>query len=586
MYKIKTLLSNMNTSQTPLYMRCFFIFFIYLFLSSNAYSSVIDTVKTEFNEILNVLSDSKTGINLAKDTALPIERIIQAVSPSLSKKQLKEATKAIGKSLQRNFDSLPKNSVGAVKGLAIDLVLDAVIDGVSVELGKLANGSKSSIALEGLSWLAMHQAKVALACKGNAVSCAVGQSLLLVKVGGRVKEEGGNAVKAYNQLARSKQIGKIIDNHVLAGYILNKANGNGNEASRFKSLYENNLKIDGYSTEEIAVIMARIFSEIDNNIVPNLDEESYKLYSAYYNNGDFNQTTIEDNIDNYDEYIPPPSNNDNNDPKRETPVTTIIDDNKRDGDVSDAEEQQNQDTNIQTLSGYASSITNNKKYIYTSATTTNEAEITANSNLANTIGTSATVEIRTDDGSSVVNTVTTNSLSTSDGSYTYQYLGWGTHSGGTINIDGSDDIIDHGSFIVGIPTRYYPDPVYPTGTATYQGTLQGDYTSSGNANEHLAISGDITLTADFANNNLSTVIDAKKDGSAWATARGSGITMNNGVFQGNLTVDGGGSGSIGGQCYGSSCSEMGGATQFSKTSGADQGNASAIWRANCTNNCQ
>ena len=49
MYKIKTLLSNMNTSQTPLYMRCFFIFFIYLFLSSNAYSSVIDTVKTEFN---------------------------------------------------------------------------------------------------------------------------------------------------------------------------------------------------------------------------------------------------------------------------------------------------------------------------------------------------------------------------------------------------------------------------------------------------------------------------------------------------------------------------------------------------------
>jgi len=73
----------MNTSQTPLYMRGFFIFFIYLFLSSNAYSSVIDTVKTEFNEILNVLSDSKTGINLAKDTALPIERIIQAVSPSL-----------------------------------------------------------------------------------------------------------------------------------------------------------------------------------------------------------------------------------------------------------------------------------------------------------------------------------------------------------------------------------------------------------------------------------------------------------------------------------------------------------------------
>ena len=98
---------------------------------------------------------------------------------------------------------------------------------------------------------------------------------------------------------KPKQIGKIIDNHVLAGYILNKANGNGNEASRFKSLYENNLKIDGYSTEEIAVIMARIFSEIDNNIVPNLDEESYKLYSAYYNNGDFNQTTIEDNIDNY-----------------------------------------------------------------------------------------------------------------------------------------------------------------------------------------------------------------------------------------------------------------------------------------------
>ena len=265
-------------------------------------------------------------------------------------------------------------------------------------------------------------------------------------------------------------------------------------------------------------------------------------------------------------------------------------DTKQDEAEQAEETQEQNESNIQTLSGYAS-VMSNSWNSFVGAATEENVEITAESTLANTLGNgNVKINIHSQFGDSVVNSFdipVSNLSKTDDNGYQYKYLGWATHSGGQLDINGNTDTIDHGSFVVGIPTSYYPDPVYPMSwTATYQGNIQGDYINTSGTIDPLAITGDITVQANFRDNNVSAVIEAKKNGVAWATARSDSVGFNNDTFHANVTVDGGGSGAIGGRCHGPTCSEMAGATSFSKNAGADQGSASAIWRANCTSNCQ
>jgi len=151
----------------------------------------------------------------------------------------------------------------------------------------------------------------------------------------------------------------------------------------------------------------------------------------------------------------------------------------------------------------------------------------------------------------------------------YSYTTWGEWNGeGRTHTNSNGEVfnVDHGHYVAGISTQYYPGGEIPkTGIATYHGTLQGDYTlntNTSNTIERNAIGGTITLNANFGSQTISGNLSATRNGSAWASANfGSTPINNSGNYSSeneNLTVTGGGSGRISGNFYGPNAEETGG----------------------------
>lgn len=264
------------------------------------------------------------------------------------------------------------------------------------------------------------------------------------------------------------------------------------------------------------------------------------------------------------------------------------------------------------LDGRSSAITDGNNYIYMAAITKSTFEAQNNDTLPSLMGGTREVGGKTftknntsieigaflwdNNHKKVYKTIANASLQIEDNAHTYSYVGWGEWSGGDASIQQSGSQghnIEHGHYIIGIPSNHFPTPEYPSGTAgqaTYTGTIQGDYTKHGTDTRiPNAIGGSITINTDFDNNKLLdiTINASCSAGSCtndtngnWATARGSNIQFNRSEnnFTGNLTVDDGGQGQVSGSFYGNQAQETAGGLYIDKQSG-DGGGASAIFRA-------
>ena len=173
-------------------------------------------------------------------------------------------------------------------------------------------------------------------------------------------------------------------------------------------------------------------------------------------------------------------------------------------------------------------------------------------------------------------------VDTRDSNRQYSYLGWGEWaSGKTFIRHGEQIIMEHSHYVVGIPTDAYADRgKYPSGSATYNGRIQGSY-ANGSVREGNSIGGAITLNANFDTNKMSGQIDATRNENPWATATFNELEIrrssqdSGSAFVGSMNVTGGSAGSISGTFYGPEAQEVGGNFDIEK----DGGRASGIYKA-------
>lgn len=165
----------------------------------------------------------------------------------------------------------------------------------------------------------------------------------------------------------------------------------------------------------------------------------------------------------------------------------------------------------------------------------------------------------------------------------YDYTAWGEWNGnGRIYTDQSGHMfnIDHGHYTVGLATDRYPGGKMPsTGTATYNGTLHGDYISTTGDIERNAIGGTISLNANFSNNTIGGTLNATKGGSSWATASTGSMSIHgDSYYNNNLNINGGGTGGLEGSFNGPNAEETSGGFWLSTSSGTP-GNAAGVYTA-------
>jgi len=151
----------------------------------------------------------------------------------------------------------------------------------------------------------------------------------------------------------------------------------------------------------------------------------------------------------------------------------------------------------------------------------------------------------------------------------YNYTAWGEWSGGSASAP------EHLHAIVGLATNDMPN----TGTATYTGQLTGDYYDSVGPGsppgpypqetktvEVNAISGSVVLNADFGSNTVSGSLNTRHNGNPFANATFN-LPVNGNSFHGNMTLDVGGNGQVGGAFYGPNAEEAGGSFHIQRNDG-------------------
>ena len=168
-----------------------------------------------------------------------------------------------------------------------------------------------------------------------------------------------------------------------------------------------------------------------------------------------------------------------------------------------------------------------------------------------------------------------------DTNYSYLALGEWNGDGRTLTNEHTGEVfnVDHGHYVFGLSTKSYPGGEIPkTGTATYNGSLRGDYITGGTISRN-SIGGSITLNANFGSQTMSGNLSATRNGSAWASATFDGFSIDaDAEFWGNLTVTGGGFGVLEGHLYGPNAEEIGGGFSINNPSG-DLGSVSGVFRA-------
>jgi hypothetical protein len=169
----------------------------------------------------------------------------------------------------------------------------------------------------------------------------------------------------------------------------------------------------------------------------------------------------------------------------------------------------------------------------------------------------------------------------------YKYTAWGTwaQSGLVMTANNGEEfnLIGTGHYVIGQPTLNMPT----SGTATYNGSIQGDYISSyfngGEAGivESNAISGTINITADFGDSSVNANMQANRNGTPWAEVNTTGNIYDN-YFDNdgnsNNVVTGGGNAKISGTFFGTNADEVGGGFSIDKLHD-DGGAATGVFRA-------
>jgi hypothetical protein len=168
----------------------------------------------------------------------------------------------------------------------------------------------------------------------------------------------------------------------------------------------------------------------------------------------------------------------------------------------------------------------------------------------------------------------------------YQYTAWGEWNGSLTFQDGSREIkINRGYFVLGQTT---PENVVSskTGTASYTGTLHGDFAPlpGQGAIQTGAITGNVQLAADFGSRTIGGQFNMALNGASWASAQANGTFQSGGGivgFSGSLASFGSPNsfGGFGGFFYGPNAQEIGGGFSYFKGAGNSgvQGLASGVF---------
>ena len=158
--------------------------------------------------------------------------------------------------------------------------------------------------------------------------------------------------------------------------------------------------------------------------------------------------------------------------------------------------------------------------------------------------------------------------STSKGNYTYTT--WGSWSGSGVTINSSD--IEQAKIVIGRLTSTSEMP--SNGTRNFGGASHNSQVAGIGFNGE-QIGGNVALSADFGNGNVSGNFAFTADGSAWVDGTISNTPIQGNWFVGsnNLNITQGGNGKIQGSFYGTNANEVGGSWAIwnvpSTTAGAD-----------------
>lgn len=146
------------------------------------------------------------------------------------------------------------------------------------------------------------------------------------------------------------------------------------------------------------------------------------------------------------------------------------------------------------------------------------------------------------------------------GEYAYTSMGrWSNDDYASYSIfDGRTflRLFDSGYFVAGQETTTMPT----SGSASYAGTLHGDFRSSEGVLSRASMGGTLSLSADFAQNSVSGNMNVTKDNSAYASASFSDVNIYANNFSSSLNINSGNvqSGSIDGKFFGPNAEEAGG----------------------------
>jgi hypothetical protein len=229
-------------------------------------------------------------------------------------------------------------------------------------------------------------------------------------------------------------------------------------------------------------------------------------------------------------------------------------------------------------------ITTGGDYGYNSVETVNSYSVQNEDTLTDVIGSGAVqlkLNVQTATGDKVLDTITT-TPTTNDGTRQFQYVGWGEYIGtGKTFVapwDSQTKTVQHGYYTIGVPTNHYPDGGSYPKSATYNGSIQGDYANNTSGNIAGAVSGTITLNADFTNNSIGGQMNVNVNNTPWETTTFNNINFSqqDNSFNGSMTITGGGTGQIAGGFNGQNAEESAGGFFINKNNGEG---VSGIYRA-------
>jgi hypothetical protein len=259
--------------------------------------------------------------------------------------------------------------------------------------------------------------------------------------------------------------------------------------------------------------------------------------------------------------------------------------NKEIGDNEDREEViENANSPNIPLDNQYSYITTSGDYGYNSVETVNSYSVKNGDTLTDVIGSGAVqlkLNVQTATGDKVLDTITT-TPTTNDGTRQFQYVGWGEYIGtGKTFVapwDSQTKTVQHGYYTIGVPTNHYPDGGSYPKSATYNGSIQGDYANNTSGNIAGAVSGTITFNADFTNNSIGGQMNVNVNNTPWETTTFNNINFSqqDNSFNGSMTIIGGGTGQIAGGFNGQNAEESAGGFFINKNNGEG---VSGIYRA-------